>query len=318
MAPLSLLAPVLFALTIMAQTANPTPTKVEEEQFRALVAKSPRASLTGSPLKVAPPSAGWEFGMVSWVAMDAKGLIYLLQRGDKADPIIVLDRAGKVVKSWGKGLFVMPHSIRIDPAGNVWTTDAASSKVYKFSNDGKKLMEISVGGQPSPCTNNFCGTTDVAFGPGGRIFITDGYTNARILEYSADGRKVREWGTKGGEPGQFRLPHSIVIDERNIIYIADRENGRIQKFNLDGKYLGQLMGTGKTYSLANRNGRLYAGAQPRNLPNGSPGWIFELDRDTGKILKYVESTRNHGIEITASGEWLVGPGANGPQVFRRN
>ena len=84
--------------------------------------------------------------MVSWVAMDAKGLIYLLQRGDKADPIIVLNRAGKVVKSWGKGMYVMPHSIRIDPAGNVWTTDAASSKVYKFSNEGKKLMEISVGG----------------------------------------------------------------------------------------------------------------------------------------------------------------------------
>ena len=313
-----LMAPLVFVLTAWAQSANPTSSKADEDQLRALVAKAPKASLSGSPLTVIPPTVGWELGMVSWVAMDAKGLIYLLQRGDKVDPIVVLDRAGKVVKSWGKGLYVMPHSIRIDPAGNVWTTDAASSKVYKFSPTGKKLMEISVGGQPSPCTNNFCGTTDVAFGPGGRIFITDGYANARILEYSANGRKIREWGTKGGEPGQFRLPHSIVIDERNIIYVADRENGRIQKFNLEGKYLGQLTGTGKTYSLTSRNHRMYAGAQPRNLPNGSPGWIFELDRDSGKILNYVESTRNHGIEITASGEWLVSPGANGPRMFRRN
>lgn len=318
MALIKLPAPFLFVLSALAQSADPTPSKAEEQQLRMLVARSPRASLTGSPLTVVPPSAGWELGMVSWVAMDAKGLIYLLQRGDKADPIVVLNRAGKVVKSWGKGMYVMPHSIRIDPAGNVWTTDAASSKVYKFSNEGKKLMEISVGGQPSPCPNNFCGTTDVAFGPGGRIFVADGYANARVMEYSADGRKIREWGTKGGEPGQFRLPHSIVIDEHNIVYVADRENGRIQKFNLDGKYVGQLTGTGKTFSLANRGGRLYAGAQPRNLPNGSPGWIFELDRDSGKILRYVESTRNHGIEITNSGEWLVGPGANGPQVFRPN
>jgi hypothetical protein len=82
----------------------------------------------------------------------------------------------------------------------------------------------------------FCGTTDVAFGAKGRFFISDGYANARILEYTADGKKVREWGSAGAGPGQFHLPHSIVVDENDMLYVADRENGRIEKFDLDGKF----------------------------------------------------------------------------------
>ena len=83
------------------------------------------------------------------IAVDREGLVYLLQRGDKADPIIVLDREVHVVRSWGRGLYTMPHSIRIDPHGDIWTTDAASSMVMKFSPRGKKLLEIPVGGTPA-------------------------------------------------------------------------------------------------------------------------------------------------------------------------
>ena len=147
--------------------------------------------------------------------------------------MIVVDRDGKVVRSWGKGMYTTPHAIRIDPQGNVWTTDAASSMVYKFSPEGKKLMEIEIGGQPTPC-GAFCSTTDIAFAPNGHLFISDGYRNARILEYTADGKKIREWGKAGTGPGEFRLPHSIQIDENGIIYVADRENGRIQQFDQQG------------------------------------------------------------------------------------
>src|SRR5262249_31590456 len=152
---------------------------------RALVSASPHLALQGVPLKVQPPSPGWELGTVSWVAVDRRGLFYLIQRGDKADPVIVIDpKSGRVLRSWGKGMYTMPHSIRIDPDGNVWTTDAASSHVIKFSPEGKKLVEIVVGGQPSPCRNNFCSTTDTAFAPNGHVFISDGYANARVLEYT--------------------------------------------------------------------------------------------------------------------------------------
>ena len=95
-------------------------------------------------------------------------------------------RQGRILRTWGKGLYKIPHSIRVDPAGNVWTTDAASSMVYKFSREGKKLVEISVGGLPVAPRSEFCGTTDIAFASGGRIFISDGYANARILEYTPD------------------------------------------------------------------------------------------------------------------------------------
>ena len=121
--------------------------------------------------------------------------------------------------------------------------------VYEFDPHGKKLMEISVGGQPSPCRNNFCGTTDIAFAADGHLLISDGYANARVLEYTRDGKKVREWGSAGTGPGQFRLPHSIQIDAKGVIYVADRENARIQRFDRTGTFLGEWTEYGKTFGL---------------------------------------------------------------------
>jgi DNA-binding beta-propeller fold protein YncE len=244
--------------------------------------------------------------MVSSVAVDAHGVIYLLQRGDKADPVIAVNREGKVLRSWGKGLYKIPHSVRIDPAGNVWTLDAASSMVLKFSPEGKKLLEIAVGGQPADAKSPFCGTTDIAFAPNGRIFISDGYANARILEYTADGKRVREWGAPGTGPDQFHLPHGIAVDEKGVIYVADRENGRIQRFDLNGKYLGEWVGFGKTFSLTLSGGALWIGTQRRNEPNGSLGWLMKIDRSSGKLLGYVESPGHHSIEVTRDGELWTG------------
>ena len=98
-------------------------------ELRAIVQRATRLLLRPTEIRPTPPRDGWAMGMVSWVAADRNGLIYILQRGDKADPVVVMNPDGKVVRSWGAGLFVMPHAIRIDPQGNVWTTDAASSRV---------------------------------------------------------------------------------------------------------------------------------------------------------------------------------------------
>ena len=287
--------------------------------LRAIVRQAARLPLEPTEITPTPPRDGWAMGMVSWVAADRNGLIYLLQRGDKADPIVVMNSSdGKVVRSWGAGLYVMPHAIRIDPQGNVWTTDAASSKVIKFSPTGMKLMEIAVGGQPTPCRNNFCGTTDIAFARNGHLFISDGYANARILEYTGDGTKIREWGTAGTGPGQFRLPHSIQIDEDGVIYVADRENGRVQRFDQGGKYLGEWPAFGKTFGLKLMPGALWLATQQRNEPNLSPGWLMKIDRTSGAVLGYVEVTGVHGMDVMPNGELLVGPGpdAKAPQWFR--
>jgi 6-bladed beta-propeller protein len=291
-------------------------------ELRARIQRAPKLPLAATELRVQPPRPGWKLGMVSWIAVDRSGLIYLLQRGDKADPVVVLNRDGHVVRSWGKGLYTMPHAIRIDPQGNVWTTDAATSMVYKFSRQGEKLMEIAVGGTPTPCrdivsiekgvstASHFCGTTDIAFAPNGHLYIADGYANGRILEYTADGKKVREWGSMGRGPGQFRLPHSIAIDKKGIVYVADRENGRIERFDLHGRYLGEWRGFGKTFSLKVQGQAIWLATQPLGLPNFSPGWLLKVDIHNGQLLGYVEATGVHGMEALSNGELMVGPGPN--------
>jgi streptogramin lyase/cytochrome c556 len=293
--------------------------QAQSAELRAIVQRATRFPLTRTDITPAPPSSGWAMGMVSWIAAGRDGLVYMLQRGDKADPVVVVNREGRVVRSWGKGMYVMPHAIRIDPAGNVWTTDAASSMVYKFSAEGRKLMEIAVGGQPSPCPNNFCGTTDVAFASDGHVFISDGYANARILEYSAGGQKLGEWGEPGSGPGQFRLPHSLQIDERGIVYVADRENGRVQRFDRSGKFLGEWPKYGKTFSLTLQGQAVWLGTQPHNEPNLSPGWLLKVDRDTSNVLGYVDITGVHGMDALPNGELVASPGPNAamPQWFRQ-
>lgn len=310
----------LFA-SLLLQNPNTMPPEerakldAQNAALREALVKAPRLPLEPAPIAVQVPQDGWALGMVSWVAADKNGLIYLLQRGDKADPVIVLDRTGKVVRSWGKGLYSTPHAIRIDPQGNVWTTDAASSMVYKFSPEGKTLLKIEVGGKPTPC-GNFCSTTDVAFAPDGNVWIADGYRNARILEYSADGKKLREWGAAGTGPGQFRLPHSIQVDANGIVYVADRENGRIQKFDRAGTYLGEWSQYGKTFGLKLVGDAMWLASIPRG-PNSAPGWLLKVDRASGNLLGYVDAAGNHGLDVLANGDLLQAPGPEQiPQHYR--
>jgi len=139
--------------------------------LRARIEASPKLPFSGVHFAAKPPAIGWESGAVSWVAVDRTGRIYEIQRGDKADPVLVLDQEGKVLRAWGKGDFNIPHSIRIDPRGNIWTVDAGSSTVIKYSPLGEKLMTITVGERPDN-GSPFNGSTDIAFGPNGRLYIT--------------------------------------------------------------------------------------------------------------------------------------------------
>jgi DNA-binding beta-propeller fold protein YncE len=300
-------------------TLTPDERAKMEAQNAALVEMlktAPKLPMSQAPVAVkAPRQDGWAMGMVSWVAADRDGRIYLLQRGENADPVIVLDGNGNVVRSWGKGMYTTPHAIRIDPQGNVWTTDAASSMVYKFSPEGKLLLQIEVGGQPTPC-GSFCSTTDIAFAANGHLFIADGYRNARVLEYTADGKKLHEWGSAGTGPGQFRLPHSIQIDSRGIVYIADRENGRVQRFDARGKYLGEWAQYGKTFGLTLVGDAMWLSTIPRG-PNSTPGWLIKVDRASGKLLGYVDALGNHGMDVMPNGDLLQAPGPEQiPQRYR--
>ena len=179
-------------------------------KLQALIEASPKLPLEQTDLVIKLPK-GQELGMVSWLARDPNtGVTWLIQRGDKANPVIAVDKEGRVLRSFGKGLYKIPHAIRLDPEGNVWTVDAGTSTVIKFSPKGEKLLEIDVGGLPEPAASAFrgafLGTTDIAFAQKGRIFISDGYANARVVEYTADGKKIREWGSAGSGPARGTRP----------------------------------------------------------------------------------------------------------------
>jgi len=273
--------------------------------FVSALAAAQQLPLELTTLKVIPPRPNWELGMISSSASDGKGTIYLLQRGLTAQPVVAINEQGKVLREWGKGLYQIPHSIRIDPSGNIWTVDSASSRIIKYSPQGDKLLDFVVGEQPQT-KSQFNGTADIAFSPDGHLFIADGYGNARILEYDAKGTRLRQWGKPGQGPGELNLPHGIAIDDKQVIYVADRENGRIQRFSREGKYLSEINGLGKTFSLTIKNNALWIGSQPRNEPNGAPGWIMKLDPTTGKVLGRIDSPGHHSIDVSAIGEILTG------------
>jgi hypothetical protein len=290
----------IFLTVLHAQGASnltlvESPTQSPTAELRARIEAAPKLPLEQADLTVKLPK-GEELGMVSWLAHDPKtGVTWLIQRGDKADPVLAVDKQGRILHSFGKGLYKIPHSIRLDPEGDIWTVDAGNSRIIKFSPAGRELLHFDVGGQPKSPESPFDGATDIAFAKG-RIFISDGYANARILEYTAEGKKVREWGSAGSGPGQFHLPHSIAVDETGILYVADRENGRIEKFDLDGKFLGEIANLGRIYSLRlGTHGTMWAAMASLDQPPGSPGWIVKLDRTTGNILGYISVTNAPGL-----------------------
>jgi hypothetical protein len=257
-------------------------------------------------------------GTVSSVAIDPGGVIYVLQRGDKADPVIAVDKQGNTLRSWGKGIFTVPHSVRVDADGNVWTVDAGSSVILKFTPQGKKLQEISVGeiATGDKCAfPTLCGTTDIAFGPNGRLFISDGYGNARILEYASDGRRVKVWGSAGTGPGQFQIPHGIAYEGKTL-YVADRGNSRVQRFDLDGHYLGEWTNLGRPFALKVAGGALWVSTM-----SPKPA-ILKVDLATGKILGQIESPGPHSIDVSEAGEVVAsgccgGSNPNGYSWFRK-
>lgn len=286
----------------------------ESSKLRATIDASPRLPHAATVLELTPPLS---VTMVSSVAVDREGLIYILQRGEASDPVIVADAHGRVVRTWGRGLYTIPHNVRIDPKGNVWTVDAGSSKVFQFTPEGKTLREIDVPLPESP-RGGFHGATDIAFAPNGDLYVSDGYQNTRVLRYDANGELMGEWGSAGTGPGQFDLPHAIAIDPSGAgtVYVGDRENLRIQRFDLDGKYLGEWSMNGKAFSLKwTADGHLWAGVQPKDVPNGAEGWLLKLDPETGDVRGYLEAF-GHSLEVTPSGDVLTGKAPGSTLWFR--
>lgn len=176
-------------------------------------------------------------GWVSGIAVDAKDQVWFFRKGP--DPVQVYTAAGDFVRTWGRDLFVNPHQMRIDPEGNIWVADFGLHIVQKFTPEGQLLLTLGVKGEKGEDEKHFNMPTDMAITPAGDIFITDGYGNRRIVHLKSDGTFVKTFGTAGPGPGQFILPHAIIVNSEGLLYVADRNSGRVQIFRQDGTFVDQ-------------------------------------------------------------------------------
>jgi DNA-binding beta-propeller fold protein YncE len=196
----------------------------------------------------AKPPADLKLGQVSAVATDSDDHVYILHRS-KLRPIVVFDRDGKYLRSWGDDLYKTPHGLRVGPSNSVWTTDMSNHLVRKFDAEGKLLMTLGKRDEPGAGPDRFNRPTDVAEAPTGEFYVSDGYGNSRVVKFSKEGKFIKEWGKKGTGPGEFNLPHAIVLDDKGRVYVGDRENKRVQIFDGDGKFLDQWKESGSPYGL---------------------------------------------------------------------
>ena len=196
---------------------------------------------------------GWEMPAAA-VAVDSQDRVFVYNRTPD-HPIIVLDRDGNYLYSWGKGLFAFPHAILVDKDDNVWLVDRNHGQVMKFTAQGERLMTIGAqgyrshtGADPTEISaTSYKGVTHggepfnlpagIALAPSGEIFIADGYANCRVHRFSPEGKLLLSWGDPGDGPGQFNLPHGVWIDRHGRVLVADRENDRVQVFTQEGEHL---------------------------------------------------------------------------------
>jgi sugar lactone lactonase YvrE len=239
------------------------------------------------------------------VDVDSKGQVYVLNRGKQ--PILEFNPDGSFARSIGEGLpFEGPHSVRVDPQDNLWYIDAATNLIIKF--DQQKRVQMTLGRRPEPWTwathvieraipapMNFYQPTDVTWGPDGSIYVADGYGNSRIVKFNREGNLVKHWGERGTALGEFNTPHSIVIDRENNLYVADRQNGRIQVFDTDGNAKQEWRIGGNPWSLCLPRG------QSSVMYVGSVGRVLKLDLK-GKVL----GSMGHFGRVPGTFDWVHG------------
>ena len=264
----------------------------------------------------------WHFGEVVAAATTKEGNILVFHRG--AHPIMEFDPRGKFLRSWGDGMIsegkvtsVEPndrapgaslstavygppgcyscgaHSVRVDAEGNIWIVDAGAHVVYKMNAEGSVVMQLGVKGESGVDSTHFHLPTDVAFAPNGDIYVSDGYGSARVVKYSADGKYLLQWGKRGTGPGEFELPHNLVVDAHGRVYVTDRSNLRIQIFDSQGKFLDQWKDIGSVSTLfMTKDQHIWTGGVLRNLKGEV---VARLPGDPG----------GHGTTVSESGDVFI-------------
>ena len=265
---------------------------------------------------------GWSFREVGAVGVDRNDNVYVFNRGEH--PMIVFDRQGNFLRSWGEGLFPRAHGVHMGPDDTIWLTDDGAHCVRQCTLDGKVLMTLGIPGQPAPFMSGkpFCRCTHTALSPKGEIYVSDGYGNAQIHKFSPDGRHMSSWGTCGIGEGEFNLPHNIHCDADGWVYVADRENHRIQVFDGKGRFETQWHNMHRPCGLCMTRGAnpivcIGEAGPSMNVNVRSPGigprvslWTLDGrriarvgDAEVGRESQFVSP---HGIAMDSRGNIYVG------------
>jgi hypothetical protein len=305
--------------------------------------------------------SGWEHPDTAAVAIDSNDRVFVLHRGEH--PVMVYDRDGKFVTSWGDGLFTdQTHGITIAPDDSVFVTDRDQHTVRQFTPDGTLLMTLGMPSVPSDtgatgpdfrtvqrAAGPFNCPTNVAIAGNGDLYISDGYANARVHQFSPSGELRRSWGTPGTGPGEFNLPHGIAIASDGRVFVCDRENERVQIFTPDGDYLSEWADVQRPTQISfDRAGCAYVSELPwpagtvtvggKAIDAAQPGRISVLSPDGEVIARWSQSNPQaagavpapHGLAIDSRGDLYVadvtatavrnnwiGEGCSALQKFRR-
>jgi len=279
-----------------------------------------------------PP--GWSFKEIGGVGVDKNDNVFVFNRGDH--PMIVFDREGNFLRSFGEGLFPRAHGVYMAPDDTVWLTDDGDHTVRQCTSEGKVLLTLGIAGKPAPYMSGepFHRCTHTAMSPQGDIYVSDGYGNARVHKYAPDGKLLFSWGAPGTDPGEFNIAHNITCDDDGWVYVADRENHRVQVFDGNGKYETQWNNLHRPCGLFMPRGKCpvcYIGelgpAQPinRNVPNLGPrvtivdnaGKRISRLGGLGPGLGPTEFLAPHGLAVDGRGDLYVGEVSwtNWPQTF---
>lgn len=267
---------------------------------------------------------GWVYKEGTSVAIDSNDQVYVFNRG--TCPMIVFDTDGKILRTWGEGIFKNPHGVTIAPDGSVFCVDNGDSTIRQFSPNGDLINTLGTPNKPAPKMSGdpFCLPAHVAFDPrNGDFYVADGYSNARVHKYSPDGKLMFSWGESGTGLGQFNIVHNVVVDKSGWVYIADRENHRIQIFSPDGKFETQWVNLSRAAALCidDRTGRelIYVGEYFCGIGTNDVGTdlgprITIMDTD-GNVLSRIgrESYGDqigrfyspHGIALDSKGDIYV-------------
>ena len=297
--------PTLAALLLLTAPALAAQSRGAYEEAPALGYTAVEAPLTLPP--------GVELGPSSSVASDADGHLYVFHRG--ANPIAEFDADGHHLRSFGDDHgFERPHGLRIDADGNLWVTDVRSHFAMKLSPGGEVLLTIGVPGRAgAPDEGLLSEPNDIAFGPDGEIFIAQGHGNGvpGVVKLDRHGAYLTSWGSEGSGIGEFDIAHSIIVDDEGRVQVADRQNQRIQVFDLDGNFIRQRRYAGLPCGLAMHQGTVY-------MVSGFSGQLLRLAAD-GSVAAAVGRSGDgwgafgeaHYLTIDPDGEIFVADPVSG-------